>query len=194
METKVCAKCGEEKELGEFYKTKTVCKTCIKKHQKDYYSNPENNLKKKEYNKKYHANEEVKVKRQKYRKEYSKQYYTDPKKREERKIKYQKRLKEDLNFQLGKYLRNRLYSAIKGKIKIGSAVKDLGCTVEELKTHLESLFQPRMSWDNYGAWHIDHIKPLASFNLEDPEQVKVACHYSNLQPLWAEDNLKKGDR
>lgn len=48
-----------------------------------------------------------------------------------------------------------------------------------------------MSWDNYGKWHIDHIKPLADFDLSDPKQFKEACHYSNLQPLWAEENHKK---
>ena len=57
-----------------------------------------------------------------------------------------------------------------------------------------------MSWDNYGApqgqrgWHIDHIKPLAAFDLTDPEQCKQACHYTNLQPLWADENMRKGAR
>jgi hypothetical protein len=51
-----------------------------------------------------------------------------------------------------------------------------------------------MSWENYGKWHIDHIKPLSLFDLEDPEQLKQACHYTNLQPLWAEENIRKGNR
>ena len=49
-----------------------------------------------------------------------------------------------------------------------------------------------MSWNNYGKWHLDHIKPLSSFNLQNIDELKQACHYSNLQPLWAEDNFKKG--
>lgn len=63
---------------------------------------------------------------------------------------------------------------------------------DELRAHLEAQFQAGMSWDNYGEWHIDHIKPLASFDLEDTDQLKLACHYTNLQPLWAKDNLSKG--
>ncbi len=70
----------------------------------------------------------------------------------------------------------------------------LGADFGVVRLHIESLFAPGMSWDNYGprGWHIDHIKPLASFNLTDPEQMKQAAHYTNLQPLWAIDNLSKG--
>ena len=89
-------------------------------------------------------------------------------------------------------LRGRFKKALKGKYKIGSAVRDLGCSIGELKIYLELKFQNDMTWDNYGKWHIDHIMPLASFDLTDRDQVKKACHYKNLQPLWAEDNLKKG--
>lgn len=100
----------------------------------------------------------------------------------------------DPNFMLADRLRSRLYCAIKGNFKAGSAVSDLGCSIEFLKEHLESMFQDGMSWDNQGEWHIDHIIPLASFDLQDREQFLKACHYTNLQPLWAEDNLRKGDK
>ena len=105
-----------------------------------------------------------------------------------------KRKLEDINFKLRCILRSRLSHALKNNQKVGSAVKDLGCSMEFLKSHLENKFLPGMSWENYGhsGWHIDHIKPLVSFDLSDPIQFKEACHYSNLQPLWAEDNLKKG--
>ena len=65
-----------------------------------------------------------------------------------------------------------------------------GCTAEELKTHFESLFTEGMYWDNYGEWHVDHIRPVSSFAPEEWEQIN---HYTNLQPLWAEDNLSKSD-
>jgi hypothetical protein len=101
----------------------------------------------------------------------------------------------DVNHRLGLNLRNRFNQALKKNFKCSSAVKDLGCSIEELKLHLESKFKPGMTWDNHttDGWHIDHIRPLASFDLSDPEQQKLACHYSNLQPLWAYDNLSKGD-
>jgi hypothetical protein len=101
-----------------------------------------------------------------------------------------------------KALRTRIKTAFKkiGLRKNCSATEHLGCSDEELKLHFENLFYDRfngekMTWENHGTygWHIDHIKPLSSFDLTDPEQVKLACYYTNLQPLWAEDNLKKGD-
>lgn len=104
------------------------------------------------------------------------------------------RQKTDLNFKLTRLLRSRLYHSLKKSQKSGSAVRDLGCSIEELRAHLEAKFQPGMSWDNYGqfGWHIDHIVPLCSFDLSVPEELKKACHYTNLQPLWWQDNLSKG--
>lgn len=101
-----------------------------------------------------------------------------------------------IGHKLKRNLRTRLYGALKGNYKAGSAVSDLGCTVEELKKHLEYQFKPGMDWDNHtkDGWHIDHIKPLASFDLTDSIQFKEACHYTNLQPLWAFENLRKGDK
>lgn len=104
------------------------------------------------------------------------------------------------NSRMSATLRSRINCALKrvkaGKQKPGSAVKDLGCSVGELMSHLESLFKPGMSWHNHGlkGWHIDHIIPLDNFDLTDPEQFKKACHYKNLQPLWAVENLSKGAR
>jgi len=105
------------------------------------------------------------------------------------------RLKTDIQYKLSVNLRSRLRRAINGNYKSGSAVKDLGCTIEEFKIYLESKFLPEMSWDNHSlnGWHIDHIKPLSSFDLTDRQQFLEACHYTNLQPLWAKDNLFKSD-
>ena len=97
-------------------------------------------------------------------------------------------------YKLRVLLRSRLQISLKNTAKVGSAVKDLGCSINELKSYLESKFQPGMTWNNHGqyGWHIDHIKPLASFDLTDRKQLLEACHYTNLQPMWWNDNLSKG--
>lgn len=99
-----------------------------------------------------------------------------------------------MQYKLSELLRRRLRDTIKGKYKSGSAVKLLGCMIEEFVIHLENQFTDGMTWQNHGmyGWHIDHILPLSSFDLEDPKQLAIACHYTNLQPLWACDNLRKG--
>jgi hypothetical protein len=106
---------------------------------------------------------------------------------------------EDPQTKLAGNLRTRIRDVLRGRAKTGSAVRDLGCTMQELQQHLEKQFYPRhitgevMTWDNYGqwGWHVDHIKPLIKFDLADPVQFKEAVHFSNLRPLWSEDNLKK---
>jgi hypothetical protein len=102
---------------------------------------------------------------------------------------------------LSNSLRSRLSKALTGTIpkrkrKTIRAISYLGCSIEELKKHLESKFQPGMNWNNYSykGWHIDHIIPLSAFDLTKEEEVKKACHYTNLQPLWWRDNLKKSDK
>ena len=99
-------------------------------------------------------------------------------------------------FKLKCNLRNRLGMAIKKNFKKGSAVADLGCSIEFLKKHLESKFKPGMTWANWGrsGWHIDHIVPLAAFDLNDREQFLKAVNWTNLQPLWASENCSKNDR
>ena len=99
----------------------------------------------------------------------------------------------DINVRMANNLRNRVRAAI--LIKKGSAVTDLGCSVEALKTHLEAKFQPGMNWLNYGngkgKWNIDHIAPLSKFDLTDRNQFLIACNYMNLQPMWYIDNIIK---
>jgi len=104
------------------------------------------------------------------------------------------RKKSDINYKLACNLRSRLRSAIKNNYKSGSAVRDLGCSIPRLRIYLESKFQSGMTWDNWGLWHIDHIIPLSSFNLENREELLKAVNYINLQPLWAKDNFSKGDK
>ncbi len=102
----------------------------------------------------------------------------------------------DLNFRLSQNLRSRLSSALRASatLKLGSSIKDLGCSIGELRRFIEARFKPGMSWDNYGSWEIDHITPLAAFDLSDREQLLRACNYTNLQPLWAEENSRKGSK
>jgi len=105
------------------------------------------------------------------------------------------RYNSDIQFRLQETLRNRIYSLIRNKPKVGSAVRDLGCSVDYLIEHIESLFTLKMTWDNYGTyWEIDHIQPLSSFDLTDRAQFLCAVNYTNLQPLTVEDNRRKGDK
>jgi hypothetical protein len=100
------------------------------------------------------------------------------------------------SFRINGALRSRMRKALAGNSKSTSTIELLGCTVPELREHLEEQFLPGMSWENYtlAGWHIDHIRPCASFDLTDPEQQRQCFHFTNLQPLWAKDNLVKGDK
>lgn len=103
-----------------------------------------------------------------------------------------KRHAENIQARLATLIRNRVRKALKGENKSQSAVDSLGCSLDEAIAYLASQFVCGMSWDNHGKWHIDHIRPLASFDLTDPAQFAQACHYTNLQPLWGSHNQSKG--
>ena len=115
------------------------------------------------------------------------------------------RRKSDIVFRLKCNLRGRISNAMnhyikKGKtrIKAGSTVKDLGCGMLELKTHLENQFETGMSWNNYGnkagQWSIDHIFPISKADLTDRKEFLKVAHYTNLRPMWHVDNVKKGNK
>jgi hypothetical protein len=101
------------------------------------------------------------------------------------------RYRSDVQFRLACCLRSRTRKVLKGLIKSGSTMDMVGCTGAQLKAHLESQFVGRMSWENYGKWEIDHIIPLAKFDLSDPKQQRLAFHYTNLRPLWEKANMEK---
>ena len=126
--------------------------------------------------------------------EYNKKYGLENRDKilENRKERYH----SDIQFKLALLLRNRLKLALKNNYKKGSAIRDLGCTISELKFYIEGQFQQGMNWENWSfeGWHIDHRIPLAFFDLTDREQLLRAVHYTNLQPMWANDNLKKSDK
>lgn len=158
-------------------------------HKEHYQNNKEEKL---SYQKEYAKNNEKQIKI------YQKDYYKNNKKeiRNNQKQYSNNRYKNDINYKLACDLRSRLRGALKGNFKSGSAVKDLGCSIPELKFYLEALFKPGMAWNNwsYKGWHIDHIIPLTSFNLQNREEFLKACHYTNLQPLWSKENYTKSNK
>lgn len=108
-----------------------------------------------------------------------------------------KRAQKDPGFRIMLSLRARARYAVRAQgdgSKAAKTMELIGCSVPHLRAHLEQQFTDGMSWDNYGDWHIDHIKPCAAFDLTDPAQQRECFHYTNLQPLWASDNLSKGAR
>ncbi len=161
----------------------------------------ENRLKNKYQCKKYQATVPLKERKEKNRinrikwLEQHPGYETSPARMASRRNRKRARVNQDSIFKVVCNLRSRCANAVRRGTKHSSLSEYLGCSIPELKTHLESKWQPGMSWDNYTyrGWHIDHIRPLASFDLADPGQFKVAFHYTNLQPLWALDNLQKSD-
>jgi len=106
------------------------------------------------------------------------------------------RRNKDIHYKILCNLRSRLNKSIRNHLKSSSTLNIIGCSIEQLKQHLESQFVKGMSWKNYGyrGWHIDHIRPCASFDLSKPEEQKKCFHYSNLQPLWAEENMRKSSK
>jgi hypothetical protein len=191
METKKCSKCGIIKEVCEFRKSsksklgiQSECKNCAKKR---YEMNREENLLKKRL-----YGEKNKEKKSEYDKLYRKKNRLKKNKyiREYRK----KRRKEDPTFRLIESIRARLKIFYKSKNinKENKTFEIVGLTPEKLKDYLTEKFEEGMSWDNYGEWHIDHIIPLSSTTSN--EELIELCHFTNLQPLWASDNLKKSNK
>jgi hypothetical protein len=194
--TKKCTKCNKNKLFSDFWKgndqfnLQYKCKSCIKKYakknkkkiskyKKQWYI--DNIDKKKVYDLKYLEknreiiNKKAKRYREKNKKKISK-YFSN-------------RLKNDPIYRLKKNLRTRIGLAIKTNQKKGSMIDHLGCSIEEFKFYLEDQFSKGMNWDNYGEWHIDHIVPLNEATTV--EEIYELCHFSNLQPLWAIDNIRK---
>jgi len=179
---------NKEKEKIRFDKWRQKNKEQIRTKRKKWEDLNQDKIKSYKENYKKYNKDKMNQYHKNYRKENKVKLSEKNRKREKEKI------KNDINYKLKSLLRHRLYLALKGNFKSGSAVRDLGCTIPVLKTYLESKFQSGMSWDNWTAdgWHIDHIKPLSSFDLTDRNQLLEACNYTNLQPLWAKDNLSKG--
>lgn len=167
----------------------------MKKYLSAYRSRPDVKDRGREYRRKYRQTEKYKEYRKKYEKSEAcieaKRRYAKSEANKLRQRQYEKeRRKSDPIFKLGVNMRRRFIHALKGTVKQSSVLKLIGCSLEELKKHLESQFIEGMTWGNWGlkGWHVDHIKPLNLFDPNDPEQMKKAWHYSNLRPLWAKEN------
>lgn len=205
MEMKICRKCNLEYPVSYFAKGRAQCSSCrkkinaewrdknkqyIKKRAKQkwiqFKNNPEHLKKRKDW---YLKNRERILKEKKDYYEANKKCILETHKKYER-----NKLKTDPLFRFQKNIRRRVLAAFKNSYKLDTTKNLIGCSWEELRNYLEKQFKEGMTWENYGQWHIDHIIPLSSFNLLDEKEVKKAIHYSNLQPLWAIDNLKKGNR
>jgi hypothetical protein len=166
---KICTKCKIEKPFDEFGKDKKA---------KDGLS----------YNCKSCAKEYREANKER-KKEYNK------KRKKECRNEYQRNKRQtDSLYKMKRNLSTRTYKAFKYKCysKTSKTQEMLGVDWEVAKVHLERQFTKGMNWDNQGEWHIDHIIPLASAN--NKEELMKLCHYTNLQPLWAEDNLSKSDK
>ena len=150
----------------------------MEKWQKAYNQLPENRAKKREHDRRYRSKPGVK---KRIYKRINEKYHNDP------------------AFKIKNLMRGRINKVLDRKKQSKRFTQELGCTFDELVTHLESQFytDPKtgeiMTWDNHGVhgWHVDHIKPLYDIDLYDDEQFKKAAHYTNLQPLWWWQNLEK---
>lgn len=214
---KVCSKCNIEKYVSEFHKSGDgycgKCKLCRNEENRIYKL--KNKKKVKEYNRYYNSTDKAKEKKKKWRednanyhieyylnnlddiKDYQREWYENNKewykseRQMENKRSYMKRLYKEKPYIFA--WRNILSRSITyfNTIKESKTIEILGYSSEDLKLHMESLFKEGMSWDNWGEWHIDHIYPLSKFDKSTP--ICVVNSLDNLQPLWAEDNLKKGN-
>jgi len=191
MEKKICSKCKIEKEVCEFYShpkkensVRSRCKLCMNNYSFEY--SQLNSEKVKKIKSTYIEKNFEKVKKSK------KDWFV-------RNPSYQKNwclnnYENDEIYRIKVIMRSRLRIFFKSKmiLKNNKSFKIIGCSPNFLKNYIEKQFTDGMSWENYGlyGWHVDHIIPLSSAKTE--EEVYELCHYTNLQPLWAEDNLKKG--
>jgi hypothetical protein len=209
---KVCSRCKEEKSISDFGKRSAAtdglhpyCKPCSrestkKSYQKDVEASRardrERNKGRKEY-KAVNNQKWVKENQEKHR-ENARRWYRENKNRvmARKKVRYHEKYHSDISFRLDRIIRRSLSRVVQmsGHDKKGKTLDVVGYSCEDLHRHIGSMFKEVMSWDNYGKWHIDHITPIKHFmdsGITDPAIVNAL---ENLQPLWAYENLSKGDR
>lgn len=178
------------KKYGKKYrlKHKEEKKLYDKKYREKNKNNPEFKKKRRIASNNYYWNNKEKFK--KYNKQYSKET------KETRNKKLKQRRKTDPNFRIIGNLRSQQQRAIKGNQKSGTTIDYLGCSIEYFKKYIEDQFVFGMTWDNYGkeGFHIDHQIPLSIVDLNDEEDLRHVLHYTNLQPMWATENISKGNK
>ncbi len=169
----------------------------IAAQQKEYYKN--HREKKMAYSKEYHEKHRERMVAccREYYKNHKKEVVMQNKKyRENHRAEVAEWQKKRMSTPEGKIiatLRTRLRNALKGKLKAMPTLKLLECSIKHFRSHIKKQFKPGMNWDNHtkDGWHLDHIRPINSFDLLDPEQQKACFHYTNFQPLWWWENLTK---
>jgi len=193
MQNKRCSKCKKLKNITEFYKDNSrkdrhlyICIDCIKKRKRNYYlANPQKYID--DTLKRQKANPE------KVRKRVIKWQKDNPQKLKNIYYKFYQKKRENISYRLNHRIGTLIYRALKEKKNSSRWEDAVGYTLQDLIIHLEKLFKPGMSWKNYGKWHIDHIKPRTYFNFNSYEdkEFKECWALSNLQPLWASENISK---
>ena len=204
IKTKICKKCGLEKEVCEFDKKtnnkdnlNSKCKECRRKYMNEY--NSQNAEKKRLQQKKYYyRNRDKELIRVSEKHKKFKEKESEYRKKNRNKIseREKNRYNTDISYRIKTNMRNRLKLFLKSQNiqKTNTTFEIVGGSPQIIKEYLEKQFLDGMSWENYGflGWHIDHIIPLSS--AKTIEEIYKLCHYTNLQPLWCEDNLKKGSK
>ncbi len=204
---KTCITCGEEKPRSEYHRDQhrrdglvSSCKACKKDYRLKYYEDNSDRLRARSkawyWENKDRSLETARAWREKNieraRRKRKEQYWANPEAARRASVKYTlDRQKTDHFFRLKMRCRKRIWAAFneRGYSKKTKSFSLIGCSQEDLVAHIESQFEDGMSWENYGQWHVDHIVPFAV--AESEEDVARLCHYTNLQPLWAVDNLRK---
>lgn len=205
---KECNKCKLLKLLSEFPKSSRYksglnpqCKICLNTKAKEWRDNNPYLRKaqsKRNYYKDVAKSRNEKREYYKLHKEEKSTYDIEYRKLKKKEIAAYKKawshkMKDDPIYKIKKNLRRRVHHALMGRNKSDNTFNLIGCSPEDFKSHIESLWLEGMSWDNYGpsGWHIDHIKECHTFDLSDPLQQQECFHFSNQRPLWAKDNLKR---
>jgi hypothetical protein len=206
LSQKSCLKCGVEKPLSEFHRKNnmrggynTRCKSCIRLDGIEYREKNKDVIREKK--RKYHLDNTERLRKRRseyycknseYIKAKSKKYAKEN--REKVNARNNHKRANNINFFLSDRIRTRLNRAIRYDYKAGSAVRDLGCSIDFFKSYIESKFQLGMSWENRSNWHLDHIIPLSYFDLSDRYQFLQACHYTNYQPMFEKLNISKSNK